>query len=510
MIRPLLFFLRPTIQDSTTTVQADVLCRPVVNCRVGGFNNPMKKPDQYSFLKKALFSAAMLLTLATQAGQGPQPPICNRSCWVARAPRSAHTQMASLNRAIIHHTAGSSDYTTDYETGKAKVRGVQNVHMDANGWSDIGYHFLVNAGGHIYEGRSGSLGSLPKGAHDGYNVNSFGFTLLGYFHTPYNQTPPSAMRSRLYDVIAWRMPSAWSSYGSGSYNGVTVGTLDGHRKVKATACPGDLMHNNYITANYSGGEARTEVNARKAGSPGSAGNRKGIARTPNGGGYWIVASDGGVFSFGNAMFYGSVPGAGVSVNNVVGICARPQGDGYWIFASDGGVFCFGGAPFHGSMGGQPLNQPIVGMACTADGNGYWLVGKDGGIFAFNAPFHGSLGSSGYTDIVGMAAAWNGSNGYWIVRQGGSIYSYGAGYYGGGEAGSGVVGIAANSNGTGYWQTRNNGAIYTYGTASYAGGANQTTFVGIARGPSNNGYWLVKSDGAVFSFGDAQYHGGANY
>src|SRR5690606_24128674 len=151
--------------------------------------------------------------------------------------------------------------------------------------------------------------------------------------------------------------------------------------------------------NYSGGEARTEVNARKSGSPGSSHNRKGIARTANGGGYWIVASDGGVFSFGNALFYGSLPGVGVNVNNVIGICARPQGDGYWLVASDGGVFCFGAAPFHGSMGGQPLNQPIVGMACKADGNGYWLVGKDGGIFSFNAPFHGSLGSAGYTDIV---------------------------------------------------------------------------------------------------------------
>lgn len=206
---------------------------------------------------------AALFTSIAEAGQGPQPSICVRACWGARAPKSSHTQMGALTRAIVHHTAGPSDYTTDYETGKARVRGVQNIHMDANGWSDIGYHFLVTAGGHIYEGRFGTMTSLPRGAHDGNNSNSFGFTLLGYFHSPYNHQAPAAMRNSLYDVIAWRMPSSWSPYGAGSYNGNTVGFLDGHRKVKATACPGDTVHPVYITENYNGGEMRNAVNARK-------------------------------------------------------------------------------------------------------------------------------------------------------------------------------------------------------------------------------------------------------
>jgi hypothetical protein len=480
---------------------------PSLLTHAGYFAKPMNPKTKLQIALAAL-ATLLVTTVDLVAGQGPQPGICTRACWGARAPKCSISQMSTLNRAIIHHTAGSSDYTTDYEAGKAKVRGIQNIHMDSNGWCDIAYHFLVNAGGHIYEGRSGSMTSRPQGAHDGCNVNSFGFNIMGYFHTPYNQQPTGAMLDSLYDVIAWRMPATWSPYGSGVYNGNTVGYLDGHRKVKATACPGDLMHPVYITENYNGGDARNGVNARKNDSGGGAGanNRVGIARTANGGGYWIAASDGGVFSFGNAVFYGSMGGQPLN-SPVVGIAARPQGDGYWLVAGDGGIFCFGAAPFRGSMGGQPLNQPIVGIASTADGQGYWMVAKDGGIFSFNAPFHGSWGGQGLTDFVGIAATPG--NTYWLVRATGSIYSFGAPYYGGGDAGSGIRAITPKSDGTGYWQVRDNGNIYGY-NAAYAGGANETTFIGIARGPSNNGYWILKNNGAVFSFGDAQYHGGANY
>jgi hypothetical protein len=69
----------------------------------------------------------------------------------------------------------------------------------------------------------------------------------------------------------------------------------------------------------------------------------------------------------------------------------PSGNGYWIFAEDGGVFSFGDAQFYGSAGSLPLNKPIVGATVAPNGDGYWLVAADGGVFAFGpgAPFHGS-------------------------------------------------------------------------------------------------------------------------
>jgi hypothetical protein len=113
-----------------------------------------------------------------------------------------------------------------------------------------------------------------------------------------------------------------------------------------------------------------------------------ITRTASGNGYYIVASDGGVFSFGDAPFFGSMGDKHLNAP-VVDMAVRPQGDGYWLAAADGGVFTFGSAPFCGSMGGKPMNSPVKGIECTEDGRGYWLLGEDGGVFSFNAPFYGA-------------------------------------------------------------------------------------------------------------------------
>ncbi|HEX3461265.1 MAG TPA: right-handed parallel beta-helix repeat-containing protein [Acidimicrobiales bacterium] len=150
----------------------------------------------------------------------------------------------------------------------------------------------------------------------------------------------------------------------------------------------------------------------------------GIAATPSGGGYWMVASDGGIFSFGDAKFFGSMGGQRLN-KPIVGIAStagsvNPSngsivGDGYWLVASDGGVFNFGNAGFMGSMGGQPLNKPIVSIIpgpyalnfsnFSLQATGYWLVASDGGVFSFGkANFFGSLGSLNLVSPVNAAAS----------------------------------------------------------------------------------------------------------
>jgi Protein of unknown function (DUF4232) len=140
----------------------------------------------------------------------------------------------------------------------------------------------------------------------------------------------------------------------------------------------------------------------------------GMASTPDGHGYWLVAADGGIFTFGDAGFFGSA--GNIALNQpIVGMASTPDGGGYWLVAADGGIFTFGDASFFGSAGNIALNQPIVGMASTPDGHGYWLVAADGGIFTFgDAGFFGSTGGGGATQpTVGMASTPNG-NGYWTA------------------------------------------------------------------------------------------------
>jgi hypothetical protein len=119
----------------------------------------------------------------------------------------------------------------------------------------------------------------------------------------------------------------------------------------------------------------------------------GTAGTTSGGGYRMLAADGGIFSFGNAGFFGST--GSLRLNQpIVGMAATPSNRGYWLVARDGGIFSFGDAGFFGSAGGLSLNQPIIGMAATPSGNGYWLLARDGGIFACgDASFLGSMGGT---------------------------------------------------------------------------------------------------------------------
>jgi len=149
-----------------------------------------------------------------------------------------------------------------------------------------------------------------------------------------------------------------------------------------------------------------------------------IGRGVHTAGYWLSASDGGIFTFGpGASFFGST--GSIKLNKpIVGMAGTPDSGGYWEVASDGGIFAFGDARFFGSTGSMSLNKPVVGMASTASGLGYWLVASDGGIFAFNAPFLGSTGSIKLNKpIVGIAPTPTGL-GYWLVATDGGIFAFG--------------------------------------------------------------------------------------
>jgi hypothetical protein len=199
------------------------------------------------------------------------------------------------------------------------------------------------------------------------------------------------------------------------------------------------------------------------GSPAASGTKLakpiiGMAATPDGQGYWLVASDGGIFAYGDAQFYGSTGATHLNAP-IVGMATTPDGKGYWLVATDGGIFTFGDAAFYGSTGALHLNQPVVGMSATPDGNGYWLVASDGGIFTFgDAAFYGSTGAIHLNEpIVGMAPTEDGK-GYWLVASDGGIFTYGdAGFIGSlGGTGDPVIGILVNPAAVGYTLVEANG------------------------------------------------------
>jgi murein DD-endopeptidase MepM/ murein hydrolase activator NlpD len=106
-----------------------------------------------------------------------------------------------------------------------------------------------------------------------------------------------------------------------------------------------------------------------------------MAATPTGRGYWLVASDGGIFTYGDATFHGSTGGIDLW-EPIVGMAATPTGGGYWLFAADGGVFTFGDAVFVGSDVAQAQRPPVVDGGPLADG--YWMARSDGGVATFRA------------------------------------------------------------------------------------------------------------------------------
>jgi hypothetical protein len=239
------------------------------------------------------------------------------------------------------------------------------------------------------------------------------------------------------------------------------------------------------------------------------------AGTPKWGpGYLLSAADGGIFTFGNARYYGGMAGRALA-GPVVGLAGAPDGQGYWEVSSDGGVFAFGSARYFGGMAGNGIEQPVVGMAAVPDGSGYWLVGADGGVFTYgSARYYGALGSRRLSArVVGMAATPDGG-GYWLVSSDGGVFAFGDARYLGGMGGhpisAPVVGIASTPDGSGYWLVSSDGGVFTYGTAPYYGGMGglqlAAPMVGLAASPTGHGYWMASADGGVFTYGDAGYWG----
>ncbi len=242
-------------------------------------------------------------------------------------------------------------------------------------------------------------------------------------------------------------------------------------------------------------------------------------------GYWLVGSDGGIFSFGAAQFYGSTGSLHLQ-RPVVGIVPTADHGGYWLNASDGGVFSYGDTQFYGSIPGlgihpagsgqaHSLNAPIVGMVPSVDDNGYFMVASDGGVFAFgDAHFAGSCPGIGGCAGAAVAVMPDSSgNGYWLVTATGNVYTFGDAAYFGAPGHGTVTSAVATPDGKGYWILLSNGQVLNYGDAANLGSPDSSNFNSLDTAASifatsdGGGYWVSSALGAVFNFGDAPNNGG---
>jgi len=180
------------------------------------------------------------------------PLIVTRASWGAneRIRRGLPDYADTVRFAVVHHTAGSNSYTRAQSA--SIVRGIQRYHVLANGWDDIGYNFLVDKYGQIFEGRYGGVDRNVVGAHaQGFNQGSTGVALIGNYNAT-SVTP--AARAALVRLLAWRLDVAhddplttfsWRSTGNPKFRAgatVTLRTIAGHRDTGYTTCPGSQLY----------------------------------------------------------------------------------------------------------------------------------------------------------------------------------------------------------------------------------------------------------------------------
>ena len=180
------------------------------------------------------------------------PTIITRAEWGAneKIRRAPPAYADNVHVAFVHHTAGSNSYTASQSA--AIVRAIEIYHVEADGWNDIGYNFLIDKYGQIFEGRYGGMTRAVIGAHAmGFNAGSVGVSLLGNYDTA-KVTP--AAKAALVALLAWRLDLAHIdprskvvriSTGNPRYRAgtaVTLNAISGHRDVYPTSCPGANLY----------------------------------------------------------------------------------------------------------------------------------------------------------------------------------------------------------------------------------------------------------------------------
>lgn len=173
-------------------------------------------------------------------GSAARPAIHSRAQWGAdESLRADPPEYGEVRGAFVHHTVNANDYTE--ADVPAMIRSMYLYHVRSRGWNDIGYNFIVDKFGGVWEGRHGGVDRAVVGAHTyGYNDDAFAMSALG----TYTDTPPSTRMLRAYQqLFAWKFTiHNIDPRRQVSYDGESWPAIAGHRDAAATACPGDALY----------------------------------------------------------------------------------------------------------------------------------------------------------------------------------------------------------------------------------------------------------------------------
>ncbi len=172
----------------------------------------------------------------------PKPVIYSRSQWGAdeRMRDKGSLRYFEVHAGFVHHTVNANDYSQAEVPGL--LRSIYAYHTQSRGWSDIGYNYLVDRFGRIWEGRYGGIDRPVVGAHTlGYNDHSFALSAIGNFDV---KQPPAAMVQAYGALFAWKLSlhGIDASSRSQRVGSSTFQAVNGHRDAASTACPGKYLY----------------------------------------------------------------------------------------------------------------------------------------------------------------------------------------------------------------------------------------------------------------------------
>jgi hypothetical protein len=465
------------------------------------------------------------------------PAIVSRKDWGAdESIRTTARAFAPVRKIVVHHSASANNPRDPVGV----VRAIYDFHVKERRFADIGYNFLIDHRGVVYEGRyARDYGWEPRtgqdsewrgvvGAHAlGVNVGSVGICLIGDFSW---QSPTESAMNSLVAMCAWLTgrhkidPLNSDDYLSLFSQRRTFPNIAGHRQVVTTACPGEALFNRLpavrkAVANWAGRFSAQTVNM--AASIRYADGQKPISADTSGGGttatgsggslapdpgllgYRVGMGDGRVVRYGRGSPVG-VPKGAAGLRAIAGVTG-----GYLALDTAGQVQGFG---VQASGGMTPGTGTPADLAARSDGQGFWILRSDGGVLRFgNAAWYGSTLKQGVRATAMKIRAVPNGSGYWILSGDGRIRAFGNAPALGaprGNVSAFLVDFWPTPTGRGYWVLGQDGRVYAVGDAPERGdlkdkGSGWTSpAVAIVGTPNGKGYAIVDAAGRVHGFGSA--------